>query len=52
MDQINQKDSYQEFCSESSLDLFISHRDTSEPSIQELADHYKVTVDYYLHEFV
>ena len=52
MDQINQKDSYQEFCSESSLDLFISHRDTSEPSIQELADHYNVTVDYYIEEFL
>jgi len=52
MDQINQKDSNQIFCSESSLDLFISHRDTLEPSIQELADHYNVTVDYYLSEFV
>ena len=52
MDQINQKDSCQRFCSESSLDLFISHRDTLEPSIQELADHHKVTVDYYLSEFV
>ena len=51
MGQINQKDSNQEFCSESSLDLFISHRDTSEPSIEELAAHYEVTVDYYLHEF-
>jgi len=52
VDQINQKNQNQNFCSESSLDLFISHKDTSEPSIQELADHFNVTVDYYIEEFL
>jgi hypothetical protein len=36
---------------ETSLDLFVEHKDTQDATVEELAAFWEVTVDYYLAEF-